>query len=92
MRPDHRAPDAEVGISLLAAALREVASPGRRAPAPVGPQAHRPQTDAMAETCGLRRGRDLYQMRRPLPVEDDQSPGRHPTRSSPASTRRHGWR
>jgi mycothiol synthase len=70
IRPDHRKPDAEVGVSLLSAALREVAREG-------GGHVHlwvpkpTPQTDAMAETCGLHRGRDLYQMRRPLPVEGD---------------------
>ncbi|HEY5026624.1 MAG TPA: mycothiol synthase [Acidimicrobiales bacterium] len=70
IRPDQRKPDAEVGISLLGAALREVAREG-------GGHVHlwvpkpTPHTDAMAETCGLRRGRDLYQMRRPLPVDDD---------------------
>jgi ribosomal protein S18 acetylase RimI-like enzyme len=70
IRPDHRKPDAEVGISLLFAALREVGREG-------GGHVHlwvpkpTPHTDAMAETCGLRRGRDLYQMRRPLPVDDD---------------------
>src|SRR6202167_4917289 len=70
IRPDHRKPDDEVGISLLGEALREVAREG-------GGHVHlwvpkpTPATDAMAESCGLRRGRDLYQMRRPLPLDDD---------------------
>ncbi|HVA04821.1 MAG TPA: mycothiol synthase [Acidimicrobiales bacterium] len=70
IRPDHRKPGADVGISLLSAALLEVGREG-------GGHVHlwvpkpTPDTDAMAETCGLRRGRDLYQMRRPLPVDDD---------------------
>jgi mycothiol synthase len=69
--PDHRKPDADVGISLLTAVLREVGRQG-------GGHVHlwvpkpTPHTDAMAESCGLTRGRDLYQMRRPLPVEGDR--------------------
>jgi len=69
VRPDHRTPGTEVGTSLLAAAVREIRRQGGGhvhlwVPKPT---AH---SDAMAESCGLTRGRDLYQMRRPLPVED----------------------
>jgi mycothiol synthase len=72
VRPDHRQPDSEVGVSLLSAALREVARQGGGhlhlwVPKPT------PDTDRMAQTCGLRRGRDLYQMRRPLPVTEAHS-------------------
>ena len=72
VRPDHRKPDAEVGMSLLSAALREVGRQG-------GGHVHlwvpkpTPHSDAMAASCGLKRGRDLYQMRLGLPVQD-----RHP--------------
>ncbi|MGD0379949.1 MAG: mycothiol synthase [Acidimicrobiales bacterium] len=70
IRPDHRGPEAEVGVSLLSAALREISAEG-------GGHVHlwvpkpTPDTDAMAQSCGLRRGRDLYQMRRPLPLDAD---------------------
>ena len=72
VRPDHRKPEAEVGTSLLDAALREVRHQGGGhvhlwVPKPT---AH---SDAVAASCGLTRGRDLYQMRRPLPVEDTRS-------------------
>ena len=68
VRPDHRKPDDEVGVNLLSAAVAEVGREGGGhlhlwVPKPT---AH---SDHMAETCGLQRGRDLYQMRRPLPVE-----------------------
>ncbi|HTZ08678.1 MAG TPA: mycothiol synthase, partial [Acidimicrobiales bacterium] len=68
VRPDHRSAEAGVGTSLLAAALDEVRLQG-------GGHVHlwvpKPTafSDATAEACGLRRGRDLYQMRRPLPAE-----------------------
>jgi len=71
VRPDHRAPDHSVGTDLLDAALGEIGRLG-------GGHVHlwvpkpTPTTDAMAETCGLARGRDLYQMRRPLPLDDDR--------------------
>jgi len=72
VRPDHRTPDAEVGTSLLSAALSEIRSQGGGhvhlwVPKPT---AH---SDAMAESCGLRRGRDLYQMRRSLPLDSVHS-------------------
>jgi len=57
-------------VSLLSAALREISAEG-------GGHVHlwvpkpTPDTDAMAQSCGLRRGRDLYQMRRPLPLDAD---------------------
>jgi mycothiol synthase len=72
IRPDHRKPDDEVGVSLLAAALGEI---GREGGGHVHLWVPKPtaDTDAMAASCGLRRGRDLFQMRRPLPVE-----GAHP--------------
>ena len=73
VRPDHRKPDDEVGASLLGAALREVRRQGGGhlhlwVPKPT------PHTDEMAASCGLRRGRDLYQMRRALPVEGARAP------------------
>jgi len=77
VRPDHRGPEASVGADLVRAAMDEIARLG-------GGHVHlwvpkpTPATDAMAEAAGLARGRDLYQMRRPLPLEDP-SP-RVPTR------------
>lgn len=70
IRPDQRGPEQHVGSDLLKAALDEVRLLG-------GGHVHlwvakpTPVTDAMAQGCGLSRGRDLYQMRRPLPMDDD---------------------
>lgn len=72
VHPDHRRSDEEVGTSLLRAALGEIGHLG-------GGHVHlwvpkpTPDTDAMAEAAGLARGRDLYQMRRPLPIDDDHT-------------------
>ncbi len=69
IRPDHRRPEDDVGTNLLDAALGEVRRLG-------GGHVHlwvpKPttETDAMATSSGLVRGRDLFQMRRPLPIED----------------------
>ncbi len=68
VRPEHRRAGEAVGTSLLSAALDEIRDQG-------GGHVHlwvpkpTPDSDAMAASCGLHRGRDLYQMRRPLPVE-----------------------
>lgn len=65
--PHHRLPDNTIGMELVGAALGVVASEG-------GGHVHlwvskpRPEHDAIAAACGLNRGRELYQMRRPLPV------------------------
>jgi len=70
VRPDHRRPEKTVGPDLLSAALAEVRRLG-------GGHVHlwvpKPTeyTDTMAAACGLARGRDLFQMRRPLPIDDD---------------------
>ncbi|MHB8328679.1 MAG: mycothiol synthase [Acidimicrobiales bacterium] len=67
--PERRGPDQCVSDDLLAAALSEIGRQG-------GGHVHlwvpkpTPQWDATAEACGLARGRDLYQMRRPLPIDD----------------------
>jgi mycothiol synthase len=71
IRPDHRPPVHDVGSNLLEAALDEVRRLGGGhihlwVPKPTA------DTDAMAAASGLGRGRDLYQMRRPLPLEDDR--------------------
>jgi mycothiol synthase len=77
IRPDRRRPEERVGSDLLDAALAEVARLG-------GGHVHlwvpKPteDTDAMAAASGLVRGRDLLQMRRPLPIDDSHP--RVPTR------------
>ncbi len=68
VHPAHRGDG--VGGDLLAAALGEVAAQG-------GGHVHlwiaKPTAadDAMAAAAGMRRGRELYQMRRALPLEED---------------------
>lgn len=65
--PHHRDPAGTVGTDLLRAALAEVAGEG-------GGHVHlwvpkpRPEHDAIAAANGLTRGRELVQMRRPLPL------------------------
>jgi len=69
VRPDHRSPKQGVGIELLSTALSEA---GRLGGGHVHLWVAKPtaDSDAMAEKCGLARGRDLYQMRRSLPIPD----------------------
>ncbi len=68
--PHHRSPGSTIGADLLRAALDEVRRQG-------GGHVHlwvpkpRPEHDAVAAANGMSRGRDLLQMRRPLPMETD---------------------
>jgi mycothiol synthase len=68
LHPDWRDPDQGLRADLVRAVIGEIASQG-------GGHVHlwvpmpAPADDAMAEALGLNRGRDLLQMRRPLPVE-----------------------
>jgi mycothiol synthase len=70
--PHHRHDGSPIGHDLVRAALDVVRSEG-------GGHVHMwvnrptPDDDAMAESNGLHRGRDLYQMRRPLPVDEPWS-------------------
>jgi mycothiol synthase len=69
IRPDHRGSGDDVGANLLEAALGEISRLGGGhvhlwVPKPTA------ESDAMAAASGLVRGRDLFQMRRPLPIED----------------------
>ncbi len=73
IRPDQRGPESCVGTDLVSAALEEVRRQGGGhvhwwVPKPTA------ATDTMAAACGLARGRDLYQMRCPLPVPGERSP------------------
>jgi len=67
--PHHRVPGNTIGIELVRQALQIVAGEG-------GGHLHlwvnkpRPEHDAVAAATGLVRGRDLYQMRRQLPVDE----------------------
>ncbi|MGD0320751.1 MAG: mycothiol synthase [Acidimicrobiales bacterium] len=70
VRPDHRSARHAVGVELLDAALGEARRLG-------GGHVHlwvaKPtvETDAMAQLCGLARGRDLYQMCLGRPISDE---------------------
>jgi mycothiol synthase len=68
--PELRAPEHCVTEDLLAAALAEA---GRQGGGHVHLWVPKPTEhwDAVAAGCGLARGRDLLQMRRPLPLVDD---------------------
>ena len=67
--PHHRRPDLGIAKTLLETALRLVAEAG-------GGHVHmwvpKPTeaSDRLAEAIGLRRGRELHQLRRPLPADD----------------------
>jgi mycothiol synthase len=71
--PHHREPGGTVGVDLVRAALDEVAREG-------GGHVHMwvpkpgPQHDAIAAANGMARGRELLQMRRPLPVPGSRDP------------------
>ncbi len=68
--PHHRGGDHEIGLGLVEAALDVVRSEG-------GGHVHlwvpkpTPLHDRIAESAGLRRGRQLLQLRRPLPLEGE---------------------
>lgn len=70
--PHHRDHDPEIGLRLVEGALDIVRSEG-------GGHVHlwvpkpTPLHDRIAEAAGLRRGRQLLQMRRPLPVEGEKA-------------------
>jgi mycothiol synthase len=72
VHPDRRSEDDHIGHDLLDAALAEIARQG-------GGHVHlwvpKPDevSDHVAASCGLRRGRDLYQMRCPLPVPGERT-------------------
>src|SRR3984957_11828205 len=72
VHPDLRSEEDHVGQDLLRAALAEIARQG-------GGHVHlwvpKPGTvsDLMAAQCGLTKGRDLYQMRCPLPVPGERT-------------------
>jgi mycothiol synthase len=72
--PHHRVPGNEIGRDLVRAAVELIASEG-------GGHVHmwvnqpRPHHDRIAAAAGLKPGRVLYQMRRPLPVEDSLRAG-----------------
>lgn len=67
--PHHRAPGLAIGVELARAAGAEIAAAG-------GGHTHlwvsgpTPDHDRLAAEIGLTRGRDLYQMRRPLPCPE----------------------
>jgi mycothiol synthase len=77
--PHHRVPGNTIGVDLVRAAARVIAEEG-------GGHVHmwvnqpRPEHGRIAAAIGLTPGRVLYQMRRPLPVEDSLRSGDISTR------------
>jgi mycothiol synthase len=75
--PHHRDRLATIGAEVVGAAINLVAAEG-------GGHVHMwvpkptPAHDAIAEAAGLRRGRELLQMRRRLPVDDEHRGGAEP--------------
>jgi mycothiol synthase len=79
--PHHRVPGNTIGVDLVRQAADLIASAG-------GGHVHmwvnqpRPEHDQIAAAIGLKPGRVLYQMRRPLPLEDALRP-EHPITTRP---------
>ena len=77
--PHHRVPGNTIGTDIVGAALAIVAREG-------GGHVHvwvntpRPENDQIAAANGLHRGRDLYQMRRPLPIAETTALATRPFR------------
>jgi mycothiol synthase len=91
--PHHRVPGNTIGLDLVRQATQVIASGG-------GGHVHmwvnqpRAEHDRIAEAVGLRPGRVLYQMRRPLPVEDDlrdSTPGGFATRTFKVGADEDAW-
>jgi mycothiol synthase len=95
--PQHRVPGNTVGIDLVHQAIAIVSSEG-------GGHLHlwvskpRPEHDEIAAANQLARGRDLYQMRRPLPVDEPWAldtrpfqPGRDDTAWLAVNNRAFDW-
>jgi mycothiol synthase len=80
--PHHRLPGNTIAVDLLSSAAEIIASEG-------GGHVHmwvnqpRPEHEALAGSIGLKPGRVLYQMRRPLPVEDRLRPDGPPLETRP---------
>jgi mycothiol synthase len=79
VHPARREPEERIGRDLLRAALGEVARGGGGhvhlwVPKPTA------ASDATAAALGLRRGRELLQLRRPLPIEEALAAAALPTR------------
>lgn len=73
VEPAWRTPEGAVAAELLGAALDAVGRAGGGAVQWWVPQAG-PVEDHVAQTAGLSKGRDLYQMRRALPVGTSEAP------------------
>jgi mycothiol synthase len=67
--PAHRGPESCIGDDLVRGALEIVAEEGGGHVHMWVPKPH-PDHDVVASNAGLKRGRDLLQMRRPLPVDE----------------------
>lgn len=80
--PHHRVPGNTIGLDLVRTAVDLIAAEG-------GGHVHmwvnqpRPDHDAVAAAVGFHPGRVLYQMRRPLPVEEALRPEGPPLRTRP---------
>src|SRR5437764_13365200 len=80
--PGHRGPESCIGDDLVRGALEIVAEEGGGHVHMWVPKPH-PDHDVVAASAGLKRGRDLLQMRRPSPVNQPPRPTPRPLGPGP---------